>query len=148
MTDLLALVPDLPEQSLAPGEVLCAEGDHSGAIWVLVSGTLTVTKTGAVVNRIERPGAVIGEIAVVLGTGNSATVTAETLGPAGLVAVQGLTDVVVPAGGALRFDLDTLGAGSAPVVLRADVELVAERLLSAPVDQPGATITYGIPSTG
>lgn len=77
-----------------------------------------------------------------------ATVTAETLGPAGLVAVAGLTDVVVPPGGVLRFDLDALGAGSAPVVLRADVELVAERLLSAPVDQPGATITYGIPSTG
>jgi CRP-like cAMP-binding protein len=78
VTDVLTLVPDLPELRLQPGQVLCAEGDHSGAIWVLVSGALTVTKTGEIVNRIERPGAIIGEIAVLLGSGNSATVTAES----------------------------------------------------------------------
>jgi len=75
-----------------------------------------------------------------------ATVTVKTLGPAGLVAVKDLSDVTVPAGGTIRWNLDSLGAGAAPVVVTADVELVAERLLSAPTDQPGATITYGIPA--
>lgn len=75
-----------------------------------------------------------------------ATVTVKTLGPAGLVPVKDLSDVTVPAGGTVRWDLDGLGAGAAPVVVTADVELVAERLLSAPTGQPGATITYGIPA--
>lgn len=75
---MLTLAADLPSMTLQPGEVLCAEGDRSGAIWVLVSGALRVTKGGTDVNRIDRPGAIIGEIAVLLGSGNSATVVADT----------------------------------------------------------------------
>jgi CRP-like cAMP-binding protein len=37
-----------------------------------------VSKGDVQVNTIDRPGAVIGEVAVLLGTGNSATVTAST----------------------------------------------------------------------
>lgn len=75
---MLTLAADLPTMRLAPGDVLCAEGDRTGAIWVLVAGALAVSKAGTTVNRIDRPGAIIGEIAVLLGSGNSATVTAET----------------------------------------------------------------------
>ena len=78
MAELVDLVAHLPEIDVAPGDVVCHEGDQSGAIWVLVSGTLSVTKAGVAVNRIDRPGAIIGEIAVLLGTGNTASVVAET----------------------------------------------------------------------
>lgn len=66
MSDMLELSSHLPEIEIAPGEMLCAEGDGSGSIWVLVSGSLTVTKRDVEVGTIERPGAVIGEMAVLL----------------------------------------------------------------------------------
>lgn len=76
MSDMLALSASLPEISFAPGQVVVSEGGSGGALWILVTGALTVTKGGVVVNRITRPGALIGEIAVLLDTVNSATVEA------------------------------------------------------------------------
>ncbi len=78
MVSMLELVDDLPEVELGLGDVLCAQGERSGSIWILVDGALSVTKGGIEINRIERPGATIGEVAVLLGIGNSATVTAST----------------------------------------------------------------------
>jgi len=76
MRDMLALSAALPEIAFAPGEVVLHEGGSSGALWILVSGALKVTKGGMVVNSITRPGALVGEIAVLLDTVNSATVEA------------------------------------------------------------------------
>jgi len=78
MAALVDLVAHLPEIEVAPETVVCSDGDRSGAIWVLLSGSLRVMKAGTQVNRIDRPGAIIGEVAVLLGTGNTATVIAET----------------------------------------------------------------------
>lgn len=76
MTDLLDLTADLPEVSLAPGDVLIREGDPAGSIWVLVSGSLRVTKNGAEVNAVTHPGIAIGEMSLLLGRAYTATVTA------------------------------------------------------------------------
>lgn len=76
MADLLALSASLPEVSFAPGDVVLREGGSAGDLWILISGALKVTKGDVVVNTITRPGAIVGEIAVLLGTGNSATVEA------------------------------------------------------------------------
>lgn len=76
MTTMLELAADLPEVALDPGAVLCAEGEGSGAIWVLVDGRLDVTRSGVAVNTITEPGAVIGEVGVLLGTPATATVVA------------------------------------------------------------------------
>jgi len=76
MRDMLALSAALPEIAFAPGEVVLHEGGSAGALWILVSGALKVTKGGIVVNSITRPGALVGEIAVLLDTVNSATVEA------------------------------------------------------------------------
>lgn len=76
MADMLALSAALPEISFAPGEIVIREGGSAGALWILVSGALKVTKGGVVVNSITRPGALVGEIAVLLDTVNSATVEA------------------------------------------------------------------------
>ena len=78
MPDMLALSQHLPEIELAAGEALVTEGGRTGSIWLLVSGSLQVLKGDILINTIDRPGAVFGEIAVLLGTGHSATVRAAT----------------------------------------------------------------------
>jgi CRP-like cAMP-binding protein len=76
MADMLALSASLPEIEFAPGDVVVAEGGSAGSLWVLVSGALQVRKGAVVVNTITRPGALVGEIALLLDTVNSATVEA------------------------------------------------------------------------
>ncbi len=76
MVTMLALSADLPELSFAPGDVLVHEGGAAGGLWVLVSGALEVRKGGVRVNTITGPGAIVGEISVLLGTAFSATVVA------------------------------------------------------------------------
>ena len=76
MSDMLALSAHLPEIEFAPGDVVVHEGGSAGSLWVLVSGALQVTKGPVLVNTITRPGALVGEIAVLLDSVNSATVRA------------------------------------------------------------------------
>jgi CRP/FNR family transcriptional regulator, cyclic AMP receptor protein len=74
--DMLAVSASLPDVAFAPGEVVVREGGADGALWVLVSGALRVTKGGVVVNTVSRPGALIGEVAVLLDAPHGATVEA------------------------------------------------------------------------
>src|SRR3954471_4040494 len=76
MPDLLALTTTLPEVAFATGEVVLREGGSSGGLWILVSGALEVMKGAVRVNTVTRPGALIGEVAVLLETVNGATVRA------------------------------------------------------------------------
>jgi CRP/FNR family transcriptional regulator, cyclic AMP receptor protein len=78
MATMLELTSTLPEITVEPGYELCTEGTSGGRIWVLVSGSLKVLKSGVQVNSIEMPGAVIGEIAVMLGRGATASVIADS----------------------------------------------------------------------
>ena len=81
-------------------------------------------------------------------SGGPATLTVRTLGPAGLLPLAALTDVVVPAGGAARWDASAAGAGVSALSVTSDADVVVERLLVPPAaDQPGSTISYGVPST-
>lgn len=52
------------------------EGERGDGLWILVSGALEVAKGDIVVNRVDRPGAVIGEISLLLDAPYTATVTA------------------------------------------------------------------------
>ena len=76
MSEMLALSAHLPQQAFEPGEVVVHEGAAGGSIWVLVSGALLVRKAGIVVNTINRPGAIVGEVSALLGSPYSATVEA------------------------------------------------------------------------
>lgn len=76
MTDMLALSAHLPEVGFAPGDIVVQEGGATGGLWVLVSGALQVRKGGVPVNTITQPGALVGEISVLLGSAFSATVVA------------------------------------------------------------------------
>ena len=74
--DALALTAHLPEIDLATGDVVVREGGTSSSLWILVSGQLRVLKGDIAVNTIDHPGAVIGEMSLLLGARHSATVEA------------------------------------------------------------------------
>lgn len=76
MHELLQRTAGLPEITLAAGDVVVREGEPGQALWILVSGTLTVSKGGVVISSITRPGAAIGEISLLLDSPCSATVVA------------------------------------------------------------------------
>jgi CRP-like cAMP-binding protein len=76
MVDLLQLSTHLPEVDIDSGHEILREGEQNGAIWILVSGELRVCRGTTVVEWIDQPGAVIGEMAVLLGTAATASVAA------------------------------------------------------------------------
>jgi CRP-like cAMP-binding protein len=76
MVDLLQLSSHLPEVDIESGHEILREGERNGAIWILVSGELRVLRGATVVDWIAEPGAVIGEMAVLLGTVATASVEA------------------------------------------------------------------------
>jgi CRP/FNR family transcriptional regulator, cyclic AMP receptor protein len=76
MTDMLALSAHLPEVEFSPGRAIFSEGEPSGAIWILLSGELQVRKGDVPINTITQPGALVGEVSVLLGADHTATVEA------------------------------------------------------------------------
>jgi CRP/FNR family transcriptional regulator, cyclic AMP receptor protein len=79
MTDpLLAAAADLPLETIPAGTVFIEEGTDPGRLLVLVSGEVTVERDGVPFARIDRPGAVFGEMAAVLGQLATATARAAT----------------------------------------------------------------------
>ena len=77
MASLLTLTYSQPTRNLGPGEVLIHEGDHGGTLFILESGRLTVERDGVQIATIKDPGAMIGEMSVLLQIPNSATVKAD-----------------------------------------------------------------------
>ena len=76
MASILTLVMGQPRRELARDEVLIAEGEAGGELYVLEKGRLAVERDGVVIATIVEPGALIGEISVLLGIDHSATVRA------------------------------------------------------------------------
>jgi len=64
---------------LAKGEALIREGESSAAeIYLLIEGTLVVQSKTGFIARLDRPGDVVGEVAVLLSSKRTADVVAET----------------------------------------------------------------------
>jgi len=78
MSDVLRLFEGLPERSLSPGECLIEEGQRVGLLFALVEGSLEILKEGIQVNVVSRPGAILGEMSVLLDNPHMATVRALT----------------------------------------------------------------------
>lgn len=78
MNDMLSLSAGLPERRFDPADTVVVEGGSAAAIWVLVSGALEVSKNGVAFNTVTQPGALVGEISVLLGVPYGATVRATT----------------------------------------------------------------------
>src|SRR5688500_8654729 len=77
MESFLPLAAAHSTRTLAPGELLFAQGERGGDLFVLESGLLAVERDGVKIATIATPSAIIGEMSVLLGRPNSATVRAE-----------------------------------------------------------------------
>ncbi|MDP9222186.1 MAG: cyclic nucleotide-binding domain-containing protein [Actinomycetota bacterium] len=78
MTELLALCVDVPKETVAAGDVLIEFGASTSRMYVLASGAVTIERDGVPFARIDTPGAVFGEMSVVLGRPATATVRASS----------------------------------------------------------------------
>lgn len=76
MTSLLDSIATLPTRTLEPDEILIVQGEGGGDLFILKSGSLTVERDGVTVATLATAGAPVGEMSVLLGTRNSATVRA------------------------------------------------------------------------
>jgi CRP/FNR family cyclic AMP-dependent transcriptional regulator len=76
VTDILALTAAIPTQRLRSGEILFDRGSAGTSIAVLLSGELHIELDGVRVSEVTMPGAVVGEIAALLGSPRTATVVA------------------------------------------------------------------------
>jgi CRP-like cAMP-binding protein len=76
MVDLLQLSSHLPEVEIDSGHEILHEGEQTQSIWILVSGELRVRRGTTVIDWIDQPGAVMGEMAVLLRTAATASVEA------------------------------------------------------------------------
>ncbi len=76
MDDLLQRTAGLPEIRLEEGDAVVREGDVGGGLWILVSGSLQVSRLGSAINTIRRPGAAVGEVSLLLDQPCGATVVA------------------------------------------------------------------------
>lgn len=77
MASILTLVKGQPARELTRGEVLIDAGEAGGELYVLEKGKLVVERDGVALATIIEPGALIGEMSVILGVDHSATVRAE-----------------------------------------------------------------------
>ena len=70
--------PWLRRDWIAPGMALIEQGGRTGQLYVLKEGQLDVLRDGKHVSTIKTPGAVVGEMSVLLDMPQSATVRAIT----------------------------------------------------------------------
>src|SRR5262245_49249273 len=95
---------------LDQGELLVREGDApTPEVFVLIEGTLAVQSKGRLIARLDQPGAVIGEVAVVLSARRTADVVAESAVralavPVHLLAEPEFVDVAAGVRGAMLRD--------------------------------------------
>ena len=78
MASILALTQSQPARTLAPDDILIEAGEAGGELYVLETGHLIVERDGVDIATITEPGALIGEMSVLLGIDHSATVRAYT----------------------------------------------------------------------
>ena len=76
MASLQELASSHPTRSLEPGEALISQGGPGGDLFILEAGKLAVERDGVPVATISAQNALVGEMSVLLGLPNSATVRA------------------------------------------------------------------------
>jgi CRP-like cAMP-binding protein len=76
MSSVIDRCRELPVRTFAAGETVLAEGMRAGVLYVLASGSVEVVKGDVQINTNSEPGAVFGEISVLLDSPHTATVRA------------------------------------------------------------------------
>ena len=78
MQSVLSLCQGLPEKAFRSGEILMTEGGRDKLIYVLIEGGVDIYKRDILVSSQFEPGAIYGELAVLLDVPHTATVKAAT----------------------------------------------------------------------
>ena len=78
MSSILAKCQEQQKRYYGAGEVLLAEKQKTGRIFVLASGSVEILRGTTRVALISDPGAVFGEMSILLGTPHTATVRTVT----------------------------------------------------------------------
>lgn len=73
---LYEIVQDLPQRHYDTGEVILEEGKKLGFLAVLKSGSVEIVREGAEIARVVSPGAILGEVSILLDRPHMATVKA------------------------------------------------------------------------
>lgn len=76
MRTLLSFCKDLPEKTFDAGEALLTEAGADKNLYILIEGEVEVLKGETQVNIQSEPGAIFGELAVLLNVPHTATVRA------------------------------------------------------------------------
>jgi CRP/FNR family cyclic AMP-dependent transcriptional regulator len=76
MSNVLDLCRESPVRELSAGEILIEENEHNDTLFVLIEGACEVVRNGVRVAEVDRAGALLGEISIVLSTPASARVIA------------------------------------------------------------------------
>ncbi|BEP11705.1 hypothetical protein acdb102_00160 [Acidothermaceae bacterium B102] len=74
--DLLGLSDDLDVVSVAAGDELISQGSPVPALYVLVEGSMVIERDGEAFATVDHPGALFGEMSVVMGQNATASVRA------------------------------------------------------------------------
>jgi CRP-like cAMP-binding protein len=78
MKSVLSLCQGLPEKAFQRGDILMTEGGRDKLIYVLIEGGVDIYKRDILVSSQFDPGAIYGELAVLLDVPHTATVKAAT----------------------------------------------------------------------
>ena len=78
VSTILDLVQGVPVQTFEPGKTLFDEGSKSGVLCFLIDGEVEILKGEFQVNTVREPGAVFGEMSILLNAPHTATVRALT----------------------------------------------------------------------
>lgn len=76
MRTILSFCQDLPEVTFSPGDILFSEGGRTGILYILTEGEVEVLKGDFQITTVSEPGAIFGEISVLLDIPHTATVKA------------------------------------------------------------------------
>lgn len=76
MAAMLQLIAGHKVQNFAAGEVVMEQGTASGPLLVLIEGEVEILREEVRVAKTSQPGAVFGEMSVLLGSAHTATVRA------------------------------------------------------------------------
>jgi CRP/FNR family transcriptional regulator, cyclic AMP receptor protein len=76
MADILDYCEGLTQIDFKPGQVMLAEDERLGKLYVLIEGQVEVIRERTQVSMVDEPGSIFGEMSVLLDMPHSATVKA------------------------------------------------------------------------
>ena len=78
MDTILDYCDGLPKRRFSAGDVLLLEGETSGRLFIVTAGSFEILKGAYQIATVSEPGAIFGEMSVLLGLPHMATVKALT----------------------------------------------------------------------